>query len=134
MFAASMFALLVGTSCEALAQAPAFSYDKSALPGAKPWTSKSFQNNPQNFRFAIIGDRTGGANAEGTFEMAMDQVNLLQPEFVINVGDAIEGYSDEKAELHAEWDEVDAMLNKLDMPFFRTLGNHDIANEIAQEV
>jgi len=111
-----------------------FSYDKAELPSAKPWTSEAFRNDPENFQFAIIGDRTGGANAQGTFEMAVGQLNLLQPEFVINVGDIIEGYSDEKAELHAEWDEVDAMLGRLDMPFFRTPGNHDIANQTAQQV
>ena len=111
-----------------------FRYDAAALPSAKPWTSQALQANPHEFQFLIIGDRTGGANAEGTFALAVDQINLLQPEFVINVGDVIEGYSDDKAELNAEWDEVDAMLEKLDMPFFRTPGNHDIANEVAQEV
>jgi hypothetical protein len=30
--------------------------------------------------------------------------------------------------------EIDAMLAKLDMPFFRTPGNHDIANSTAQQV
>jgi len=29
------------------------------------------------------------------FNLAMDQLNLLLPEFVINVGDMIEGYTDE---------------------------------------
>ena len=112
----------------------AFQYDKAALPGAKPWTSENFKNNPDNFQFVIIGDRTGGANVQKTFDLAMDQINLLQPEFVINVGDLIEGYSDNKAELNAEWDETDAMLKKLDMPFFHTPGNHDIANDVAQQV
>jgi hypothetical protein len=111
-----------------------FSYDQTALSGAKPWTSKDFKNNPENFQFAIIGDRTGGANAQGTFDLAMGQLNLLQPEFVINVGDMIEGYSDDKAELNAEWDENDVMLKKLEMPFFRTPGNHDIANDVAEQV
>jgi len=119
---------------EQVRKVPVFSYDKAALPAAKPWTAKKFKNNPRNFQFAIIGDRTGGANVEGTFKLAMDQINLLQPEFVINVGDVIEGYSDKKAELNAEWDDVDKMLNTLDMPFFRTPGNHDIANKTAQEV
>lgn len=82
----------------------------------------------------IIGDRTGGANAQGTFRLAIDQLNLLRPEFVINVGDSIEGYSDDKAKLNAEWDEFDGMLEQLKMPFFRTPGNHDIANDTAQEV
>jgi hypothetical protein len=111
-----------------------FSYDEAALPGPKPWTSEGFGDDPMGFQFVVIGDRTGGANALGTFDVAMDQINLLQPEFVINVGDLIEGYSDAGAELHEEWDGADAMLAKLEMPFFRTPGNHDIANETAQRV
>ena len=138
--------LIAGASLTASAQAPAareaqrgrrvpvFTYDKAAIPAAKPWTAKRFKNNPRNFQFAIIGDRTGGANVEHTFKLAMGQINLLQPEFVINVGDIIEGYSDKKAELNAEWDEVDEILKTLDMPFFRTPGNHDIANKTAQQV
>jgi hypothetical protein len=112
----------------------AFSYDQTRLAKAKPWTSQEFQNDPAEFQFAIIGDRTGGANAQGTFKIAVDQLNLLQPEFVNNVGDSIEGYSDDKAELNAEWDDVDRMVEKLKMPLFRTPGNHDIANETAQEI
>ena len=50
------------------------------------------------------------------------------------MGDLIEGYSDDKAELNAEWDEMDGMLEELNMPFFRTPGNHDIANDVAKEV
>lgn len=113
---------------------PVFSYDKERITEAKPWTNKQFRNDSANFQFVIIGDRTGGANQQGTFNLAMNQLNLLQPEFVINVGDLIEGYSDKKTELNAEWDQTDAMLNKLDMPFFRTPGNHDIANRVAQQV
>ena len=53
---------------------------------------------------------------------------------MINVGDMIEGYSDDKAELNAEWDEVDAMLNELEDAVLPTPGNHDIANDVAQQV
>lgn len=111
-----------------------FAYDNVAFSGSKPWTSEKFPNSEESFQFVIIGDRTGGANAEGTFALAIDQLNLLQPEFVINVGDIIEGYSDDKVELNTEWDEADVMLSKLEMPFFRVPGNHDIANKVAQEV
>ena len=111
-----------------------FSYDKKALPGNKPWTSATFQNDPEAFQFLVIGDRTGGANQEETFKLAVRQINLLQPEFVINVGDNIEGYSDDKGELNEEWQGVDDMLDDLHMPFFRTPGNHDIANDTAAEV
>ncbi|WP_221638152.1 metallophosphoesterase [Synechococcus sp. BSF8S] len=111
-----------------------FTYPQDHLPGKKPWTAKPFQNDPSNFQFVIIGDRTGGANAEGTFKQAIGQLNLLRPEFVINVGDTIEGYSDQKGELNSEWDEIDVSLNSLVMPFFRTPGNHDISNDTAAEV
>ena len=119
---------------EAPESAATFSYDESVLAEITPWTSEDFQNDPYEFQFVIIGDRTGGANAQGTFGLAVDQLNLLQPEFVINVGDVIEGYSDDAAELNAEWDEFDRILEPLSMPFFRTPGNHDIANETAADV
>jgi len=113
---------------------PVFSYDDAAITDAKPWTSEEFRNDPDNFQFAIIGDRTGGANQQGTFAMAMDQINLLQPEFVINVGDLIEGYSDDKSEINAMWDEADSIVGKLQMPFFRTIGNHDVGIPVTKEV
>ena len=111
-----------------------FKYEDTKLKNSKPWTSENFKNNPENFQFVIIGDRTGGANQQGTFAMAMHQINLLQPEFVINVGDLIEGYSDSKVEINAMWDEADSIIGKLQMPFFRTIGNHDVGNPVAKEV
>ena len=127
-------AALLALSVDGSSLAGEFSYDAEALPGAKPWTSQEFNHDSEKFQFVIIGDRTGGHNVEGTFEIAMGQLNLLQPEFGINVGDLIEGYSDDPAELNAEWDQVDALVANLEFPFFRTPGNHDIANNTAQQV
>ena len=113
----------------------AFSVDLAEFEGEmRPWTSGEFADDPDEFQFVIIGDRTGGANVQETFKLAVGQLNLLQPEFVINVGDMIEGYSDDAAELNAEWDALDEMLEPLTVPFFRTPGNHDIANQTAAEV
>ena len=128
-----LLALLVAGLSTA-ARSEEFKFNKDALPAAKPWTSEDFRDDPKDFQFVIIGDRTGGANVQGTFKLAIGQLNLLQPEFVINVGDLIEGYSDKKSELNAEWDQADSMLKTLDMPFFRVPGNHDIANKTAQQV
>ena len=91
----------------------AFHYDKAELPAAKPWTSENFQNQSENFRFAVIGDRTGGSDPDGIFDRAIVQLNLLQPEFVMNVGDLVEGYTEDKAKAGAEWDEVEGILSKL---------------------
>ena len=130
---AALLGLCLGGLCTPV-HAAEFSYDKEALSETKPWTSEKFTDDPANFQFVVIGDRTGGANVQGTFKLAMDQINLLQPEFVINVGDTIEGYSDDAAKLNAEWDESDGVLKTLEMPFFPTPGNHDIANKTAQQV
>lgn len=92
-----------------------------------PQTKQPFKNDPDDFQFVIIGDRTGGHRA-GVFEHAMRQIDWLQPEFVIGVGDNIEGYSEDPAELKRQWDELDGMVNSLDMRFFYVPGNHDISN------
>ncbi len=92
-----------------------------------PWTSLAFNNAPDSFQFAIVSDRTGGMRP-GVFEDAVGKLNLLQPEFVMCVGDLIEGNTDTEAELEAQWDEFDAIVGKLAMPFFFVPGNHDVSN------
>jgi hypothetical protein len=77
--------LVVGCAQEGTQQAAAFSYDEVEIPGAKPWTSESFRNDPDDFQFAILGDRGGGASVLGTYERAIEQLNW-QPEFVMSVG------------------------------------------------
>jgi len=137
MTAILSFAVLASGYCagqEQASETSVFSYDTERLSKARPWTDKEFLNNPNAFQFVIVGDRTGGANVQKTFQTALPQINLLQPEFVINVGDLIEGYSNQATELNAEWNEVDSWLGELDMPFFKTPGNHDISNETAKEV
>jgi len=111
-----------------------FEYDKEVISDLKPWTNEDFKGTKDEFQFVIIGDRTGGANAVGTFDLAMSQINLLQPEFVINVGDLIEGYPEDKQDLVGMWEEADAMTGKLEMPFFRTIGNHDVSTQLTKEV
>ena len=111
-----------------------FTYDVTRFSESKPWNSEDFINEPGNFQFAIIGDRTGGANATGTFHLAMNQINLLQPEFVINVGDLIEGYPEDEKDLREMWDEADSITGKLEMPFFHTIGNHDVSTAMTKKV
>jgi hypothetical protein len=130
----AVLSALVGCHQQKTEAISAFRFDQAAFAEAKPWTSENFNDDPANFQFAVIGDRTGGADHRGIFERAMDQLNLLQPEFVINVGDLIEGYSKDEAKLNAEWDEIDGMLSKLEMPFFRTVGNHDLGNAVMEQM
>ncbi|HKB36417.1 MAG TPA: metallophosphoesterase [Gemmataceae bacterium] len=92
-----------------------------------PWTHLKLNNNSDTFRFAIVSDRTGGHRAK-VFSQAVDRLNLLQPEFVVSVGDLIEGYTDDKEKLAEQWKEFNGYVRKLEMPFFYVPGNHDLSN------
>lgn len=96
---------------------------------ANPWTHLRLNNDPDNFQFAIVGDRTGEAR-EGIFEDAVWKVNELQPEFVMCVGDLIEGYIEDKDELNRQWDQFNGIVGGFEMPYFYVVGNHDITNDV----
>lgn len=111
------------------AQKPFFIVDSTAN---NPWTKRPFENNPDNFQFAIVSDRTGG-HRNGVFEKAVEKLNKLHPEFVMCVGDLIEGYSKDQKEIDRQWAEWDDILGKLKMRFFALPGNHDISNEVMRK-
>ena len=100
---------------------------------SKPYSHLNFKNDPDEFQFAIITDNAGGARP-GVFAKAVEMVNLLQPEFVVNAGDLIEGYSDDEEQIRAWWQEIDEFLERLEMPFFFLPGNHDHYSEASIKV
>ncbi len=100
-------------------------FESSVTSGPTPWTNLEFQNDPDNFQFAIVTDRTGSPRA-GIFEDAVMKLNWLMPEFVMSVGDLIRGGGANEAEIEQEWVEFDEMVEPLKMPFFYLAGNHDI--------
>ncbi len=97
----------------------------------KPWTDKPFYNDPDNFQFAIVSDRTGG-HRDGVFPAAMDKVNLVMPEMVLSVGDLIEGGYADPDRVDEEWEEFTSFVDKLEMPFYYLPGNHDIWNPMSK--
>lgn len=101
--------------------------------GANPWSSLEAHNDPDHFQFAVVTDRTGG-HRPGIFEDGVRKLNLLRPEFVLSVGDLIEGYSEDVHELASEWDEFTGFVAQLKMPFFYVPGNHDISNTVQARV
>lgn len=82
----------------------------------------------EEIRFIVIGDRTNSA-VENIFEEIIGEIDLLSPDFVINVGDIVEGYTADTLRMHAQWDSVLATVGTLSCPFYFTPGNHDIQNE-----
>ena len=97
------------------------------LQGEGPWTSLNTSVQEENFKFMIFADRTGGTR-KGVFRTAVEKCNLLQPDFVMSVGDLIMGYTTDADVLNEQWDEFDAMVDDLDAPFFYLPGNHDYNN------
>ncbi len=93
-----------------------------------PWTSLKLNNDPNQFTFAIVSDRTGG-HREKVFSRAVQQINWLQPQFVMSVGDLIEGYTTKDETIKSEWDEFDGYVKRFEMPFFYVPGNHDLTNK-----
>src|SRR5688572_9340819 len=94
-----------------------------------PWTHLRLNAEPESFHFVVTSDRTGGHRAR-IFSQAVEQINLLQPAFVLSVGDLIEGYTKDHAKIKEEWKEFQSYTNKLQMPFFYVSGNHDTANPL----
>lgn len=124
--AAVFLARAVPTAAEPkAAEANAF---QIASEEKNPWTSVKANAAPDSFQFAVVSDRTGG-NRGKIFTKAVERVNLLQPEFVLSVGDLIEGYTTKQEQINKEWDEFNGITAKFDMPFFYVPGNHDLTNK-----
>lgn len=95
----------------------------------KPWSHLAFNNDPNNFQFVVVSDRTGGARP-GIFEDGVRKINLLQPEFVMSVGDLIQGGTLDRQIINTQWVEFRSFVDQLQMPFFFVPGNHDISNDV----
>ena len=85
------------------------------------------------FRFAIVGDRTGGA-VDQIFEETIDEIKLFDPDFVMCVGDLIEGYETDTTIMYARWDSILATIETLPCKFYFVAGNHEIQNEIDRAI
>jgi predicted phosphodiesterase len=87
---------------------------------------------PNDFKFSIVGDRTGGAVA-GVYERVWRDIDRQKPDFVINVGDTIQGGRDESVE--AQWKQIrEILVPYRRYPFFWVAGNHDIWSSFSRKV
>ncbi len=78
------------------------------------------------FTFAVFGDRTGG-QPEGVDVLAdaVRDVNLIEPDLVMTVGDLVNGYN-RTAEWLIQMREFKSIMNRLLCPWFPVAGNHDV--------
>lgn len=106
---------------------------KIVAEAKNPWTNLKLNAAPDQFQFAVISDRTGGHRAK-VYSRAVQQINLLQPTFVMSVGDLVEGYTNKREQAIADWDEFDTYTKQFRMPFFYVPGNHDLTTDVQVEV
>ncbi len=78
------------------------------------------------FTFVVYGDRTGGPDAGiNILKDAVRDTNLLEPDFVMTVGDLIDGYNATDAWM-TQMREFKEVMDELICPWFPVAGNHDI--------
>lgn len=118
--------LVLLTGCEAsTSKTTIFKHDLESEN--LPWSAENFEPEPSEFTFGIISDLNGGERP-GIFEQAVKQLNELDPDFVLSVGDLIDGGTEDTLILKAQWNSFDSRARKLNMPFFYAGGNHDLSN------
>jgi Icc protein len=84
-----------------------------------------------DFRFCILGDRTGNAQS-GVYERVWHELDALHPDFVINVGDTIQGGNDATAA--DEWRALRPLWERYKYPLYFTPGNHDIWSSESRKI
>jgi UDP-2,3-diacylglucosamine pyrophosphatase LpxH len=86
---------------------------------------------PSDFRLVILGDRTGEAVA-GVYREIWRELDRDQPDFVVSVGDTIQGGDDRTVD--AEWRKILALLTPYRRyRIFFAPGNHDVWSEASAE-
>jgi hypothetical protein len=126
--------VLISLRCSgpaALSNDPDFQHDISG--DVLPWNSEVFDAANDKFTFAVFSDLTGGER-ERIFEIAVAQLSLLRPEFIINVGDLIEGGTEDRVEVGEQWDSFDERAEGANAPVFYVGGNHDLTGSMMQAV
>lgn len=117
--------------CSLLACSPkTFRHDMSNT--RTPWSYEPKTQPGDRFSFAVIGDLNSGERA-GVLEVAVEQINLLRPEFILSIGDLVEGGTEDTVQLKKEYDHFDERMSKAQAPIFHLGGNHDLTNPVMRK-
>lgn len=97
------------------------------IHGAPPFSADAFD-------FVVIGDNQ---NYEPTgqpacFKQMLREFNVLQPSFVMDVGDLILGGAAEG--LPPQWKAFEQVVGQCQVPFFPVVGNHDVSDAASEQL
>ncbi len=126
LFSFILFVIALGGCQCSTDKASPFVHDIDA--GPTPWSYEPTGKPEGQFTFAIISDLNGGER-EGIFEVAVEQINLFQPEFILSVGDLVNGETEDVLELQKQYDSFDQRAAKARAPLFHVGGNHDLTSK-----
>ena len=131
----ALFAFVGGVQgCTSLSSPSSSAVFKHDVTGELlPWTNESFDAANEKFTFAIFSDLTGDER-ERVFEIAVAQLAMLRPEFIINVGDLIEVGTSDLDEIDRQWSSFDERVGRATAPVFYVGGNHDLTGEVLRGV
>jgi 3',5'-cyclic AMP phosphodiesterase CpdA len=90
------------------------------------------QSDTDLIRFAIIADLTGGERP-GVFRVGAEGVRALHPDFIMSVGDFIEGGTEDVDQMNKEWLAFSQNLARGEIDFYPVVGNHDISNTVMRQ-
>lgn len=108
---------------------PAHAQFRHALTGDRfPW-SRPVEMDGNRYRFIVLADKTGGPET-GAFLRAIDEINRLAPDFVVSIGDLIDGYVASPETVREQWNRLMEITGRIEAPLFFVGGNHDLSNEI----
>ncbi|MEN8123092.1 MAG: metallophosphoesterase [Bacteroidota bacterium] len=110
-----------------------FSFGQSSISLSRDsfFNQKEINKSDEKFTFAIIGDKTGGGEFNWPiFDRAVDEINLLQPDFAIMIGDMIQGAVSDEGIIKNMWKEFNSHAQRLNVPLLVIPGNHDMSNEV----
>ena len=83
-------------------------------------------------RFVVFGDSQ--FSRPGVYERLIHEVNMLNPDFVIQVGDLVVGYTHNEKTIREEWARFLFQIAPLTMPFYPVPGNHDVVTPESEKV
>jgi hypothetical protein len=125
----------IGAAITSLAIVTSAAYSKSGSRNLEfaQYPGSERPASDEDFRFVIVGDRTASPEW-GLMPQAFREINQLSPDFVISVGDLIDGYSDRPPVINQLWTEFDDEVAALNSPFVYVPGNHDIWNATSRGI
>lgn len=83
-----------------------------------------------SFTFAVLGDSRPifpGLPQGKPFKDIINEIELIHPDFMIDVGDLVFGYMSDENEVRRQYKDFVDTIKPITVPFYLVLGNHEVA-------